>query len=603
MLQSTKKLVHVAVIFSEGGSSMRNPIKTYRLDHIFFSSFAILIMALTLIITWIAYSVSSQELLKTTSHYQQGLLFELNRELTIQLNAIEQLSLSTSRNIDFLEYLSLNDDDEYTRYKKFNDILQYLTNITNSTSSIHSMNLYVHHPIASDRQRSVQFIDYRKLPSEPWYSAVQNTDFTWIGEHNITTFQGEVPVISFARKIYSNTNEYKGLILVNIKASAIRSLLQSDTQPVNRMLLDSGGHPLVKIGHISLDNGIQDEIRTMKDGSGNLQIDTGDPDGHSLLVWSKRFNSNWILIEITPRQQVTSGSVKLSRILLLLGLTTVLIALGLSLLISSRLMKPIRILAQAMGKYTLGSSKVELPSDYHNEFGYLFSGYRRQMERIDELYRSLKVQHRRQREAEVKALQANINPHFLYNTLDQINWMALEAGQPEISNTLELVGKMFRIGLSNGDSMIRLEEELSHIECYLQIQQIHWGEGLDFELRISEELIHCFVPKITLQPFVENAVMHGLHGRSEGKIVIAAIQEESGILLTVEDDGNGLCPSWKEAKQRKTGGYGIRNVRERVDALFGSPYGIKVENRMNGSGTIVSIHLPLLHSQRSFESA
>ncbi|WP_219837096.1 sensor histidine kinase [Paenibacillus sp. R14(2021)] len=569
---------------------MYNPLKVFRWNRIFFACFAGSIFILTLIITWISYTVSSQELSKTTSYYQQALLTELSKKLVIQLNAIEQISLSTTLNMDFLDYLSYNGDD-YTRHKKINDTLQYLTNIANSVSSIFSIHLYIEHPVLSDWQRPVQFYNFSRLQKESWYPAVKTTDFTWIGEHTIDTFQGQVSVLSFARKIYSSKDEYKGLIVINVKASAIRSLIQAGSDSANRMLFNSGGNLLVGVGQPIAEN-ISTYIKDPISGAGSLRIDAKNHQRY-LLAWSKMFNSDWTLTEITPWRKVTSGSFKLAKLLLLIGLSTILITIAISLSISRQLLKPLRILVQAMGIYAFDSTKVFLPDDYRNEFGYLFNSYRRQMERIDELYKALEVQHSRQREAEVKALQANINPHFLYNTLDQINWMAMQEGQHKISNILELTGQMFRIGLSNGESLIPIADELRHVECYLRIQQLRWEEGLDYEVRVPESLMTSLIPKITLQPFVENAILHGFHGRSSGFILIEAFSSDSGITIRIMDDGRGFQVNGPENRKKVKGGYGIRNVRERIDALFGRSFGVTIESAFN-SGTVISVSIPLL---------
>ncbi|SFJ54664.1 two-component system, sensor histidine kinase YesM [Paenibacillus sp. UNC496MF] len=571
---------------------MYNPLKIHRWDRIFFACLAGSIFILTLTITWISYTVSSKALLQTTSYYQQGLLTELNKKTMIQLDAIEQTSLSTTLNMDFLDYLSYNGDDDYTHNKKYNDTLQYLTNIANSVSNIFSIHLYIEHPVRSDRQRTVQFYDFSRLQKESWYPEVKTTDFAWIGEHTIDTFQGRMSVLSFARKIYSSSNEYKGLILINVKASAIRSLIQAGSGSANRMLFDSGGNLLVGVGQpIAADN-VSAYVKNPISGAGSLRIDVKNHQRY-LLAWSKMFNSDWTLTEITPWRKVTNGSLKLAELLLIIGLSTILIAIAISLSISRQLHKPLGILVKAMGKYAFDSSKVSLPDDYRNEFGYLFNSYRRQMERIDELYRTLEVQLRRQREAEVKALQANINPHFLYNTLDQINWMAMQEGQYKISNILELTGQMFRIGLSNGESLIPIADELRHVECYLRIQQLRWENGLDYEVRVPDRLTTCLIPKITLQPFVENAILHGFHGRSAGFILIEAFGFDRGITIRITDDGRGFQVNGPDNRKKVKGGYGIRNVRERIDALFGSLYGVTIESTLS-KGTVVSVSIPLL---------
>lgn len=188
-----------------------------------------------------------------------------------------------------------------------------------------------------------------------------------------------------------------------------------------------------------------------------------------------------------------------------------------------------------------------------------------------------------------------INPHFLYNTLDQLNWMALGAGQDKMSEILELMGRMFRIGLSNGESLVTIHDELLHAGCYMQIQQLRWEEGLTVVTHVPAELELYYIPKMTLQPFIENAIMHGFDGRSEGTICITAVQENEAIIFTVSDDGVGLRNNWNSGEKRSTGGYGIRNVTERFEAFFGADYGINIHDNDAGSGVTVTIRIPLLN--------
>ncbi|MNW49404.1 Sensor histidine kinase YehU [compost metagenome] len=244
-----------------------------------------------------------------------------------------------------------------------------------------------------------------------------------------------------------------------------------------------------------------------------------------------------------------------------------------------------------------GGPPVDLPDDYENEFGYLFDGYRKQMEQIEELYRSLQRRYEQQRKAEIEALQANINPHFLYNMLDQLNWMAIEAGQDELSRILELMGRMFRIGLSNGNSFITIDEELEHIHCYLEIQQLRWQAGgggeLDYAIDAPLSIQELFIPKLTLQPFVENAIVHGFNGRSRGKVWIKLEEQPDLLTITIEDDGAGLKQAVDRERKRRTGGYGVRNVRERIAGYFEGAYGVELSERAEG-GTRVVITLPKL---------
>ncbi|WP_342045815.1 sensor histidine kinase [Bacillus sp. OTU530] len=573
---------------------MQNPFKYYRIGSLFFGSFAGLIIILFGIVIWISYHYSVKEMVNKTSYYQESILNGLNKQMAIQARDIEEISLAASRNNGIQKYIT-GIDDEYTRFRTAMDMTSDLSNLAYSIPIIYSVQMYLDNPPASEMQGPITYSDLQNLQNEKWYTSVIDSDFSWIGQHTITTFRGDISVVSFARKIYDTNGEFKALLVFNIKAADLEALIQGEDQASNRILLDSGGRPIISTGNLSVKEYSQliEKIGLL---SGKVDNQWSMKYTDSFIVWSKPFNSDWLILQITPWNDLTKESRMMATILLSIGIIAIVIALLITLYLSKQFTKPILILTKGMNDYPATFREEQLPSDYHNEFGLLFQGYRRLMNRIEELYRSLEEQHRRQRKAEILALQAMINPHFLYNTLDQVNWMAIEAGQEQISRVLELMGKMFRIGLSNGESVIRIEEELTHLECYMEIQQIRWGEGLTFTTEIPHHIKEYYIPKLTFQPFVENALMHGFHGRSTGSINIAAYEIEDDLLFTVSDNGVGIRADAEMNKKRKTGGYGMRNVRERMESYFGHPYGIEVDSE-EGKGTAISIRIPKLREK------
>jgi len=575
-----------------------NLFKRTRIGRLFFGGFAICISVLLLVFTWISYHITSRELADNTSFYQQDLLNELNKQLDIQLRSIEQMSLAAARNIDTVSYDPL-EKDLFERRRRKEDLLRMLATITYSTTMVQSIDLYMDNPELTDSQAPVRFKDIRQVKDESWYPEIQNNDFTWISERSLETNTGPQSFIGFARKAYNNSGKYYGLLVLNVKASAIESLIRGETDGRSRLLLDAGGKTISSIGGPVLSDAELSRIRGLEESSGSIRLPGTDGREESLLVWNKT-RSDWMLLEVTPWREIVQGSVDLAIILLCVGLTAIIIASFFTLFFSRQFTKPIRQLLAIMGRMPAQSPVYLLPTDYTNEFGMMFNGYRRQMERIDELLLSLKEQHKRQREAEIQALQAMINPHFLYNTLDQLNWMAIESGQEKISKMVSLMGKMFRIGLSNGETVIPIRDELSHVECYLQIQQIRWGERLSFRIQADEDLLDLYIPRLTLQPFVENAFIHGFHGRRSGDIAIVARGRERDVEFQIIDNGVGIGPEWEKRKQRKTGGYGVSNVRKRIAAYFGPPYGAELRRR-EGDGTIASIVLPRIHNKREAE--
>lgn len=574
---------------------MRNPFKKFRIDHLFFRSFAGFIVVVLACSVWASYSISSRELAQTTFQYQQKLLDELNNEITTRLVTIEQISLSTSRDNELITFLT-SKQDEFDRYRRTMSVEKALANLTYSIPLIQGIDLYMNRPLQGDAKSYIQFRDLADLNKQSFAQLLTGNDFTWSIEHLIPSFQGDVPVLSFARKIVYD-DKYLGVLVIHVKADQIRGLLMGHSAESNRLMVDSRGEQFLKIGQIPDHNELSTWIGSdaKQKQSGYVRTQGGSEAGDSLLVYSKLADSNWTLVEITPWQHITAGSIRLAEVIGLIGIAAVLLTLILTHYLSRQFTKPIKKLVSAMGVYSVGGKNVELPDDYENEFGYLFSGYRKQNERIEELYLSLQRRYEQQRKAEIEALQANINPHFLYNTLDQLNWMAIEAGQDEISRILELMGRMFRIGLSNGAAFITIEEELMHIESYLEIQQLRWRTGLSYTVEASPDIRRLFIPKLTLQPFVENAIVHGFNMRSQGHITLALAISGNKLHITIEDNGIGLQQAVDRQHKRHTGGYGIRNVKERIAGYFGGDYGITLMEREEG-GTRVLIVLPRLEA-------
>ncbi len=571
-----------------------------RIFHLLFGVTAALITVLLVSVILITYSFSSRQTVSNTSYYQQALLNELYNKVVIQLNAIEQISLSATRNVNLLD--ATTPTDAYSNYRKQSELASFLAQITYVTPDIESVYYFVKETFQFQppAQSPVRFVPYDSIGEESWYvDAVEDTDFVWIGERTVRSNQGDIQVVSFARKVYTVTGEYRGLLLFNVSASSVNSAIQGGSASANRILLDSGNRPIAMIGERFPEEQVQAYMKDIQSDSGSVRIRLGEEDDtrQYLMVWAKQFNSNWTLVEFTPWQEITSGSVRIAVVLLLVGGTAIVFALVFTLLFARQFVKPIRLLLQEMSRNSVNVNRIHLPEGYRNEFGTLFIGYRKLIERIQGLYTSLEEQYARQKEAEIKALQAMINPHFLYNTLDQLNWMAIGAGQEKMSRILELMGRMFRIGLSNGESLITIREELTHVECYIEIQQIRLGEGLTCRIDVPEEVRHLYIPKMTLQPFIENAVIHGFHGRKEGAITIYARKAEPNVVqFKISDNGAGLKADWREPQTRQTGGYGLKNVRERIHIYFGEEASIELKPNLP-SGTSALIRIPVLRDK------
>ncbi len=265
--------------------------------------------------------------------------------------------------------------------------------------------------------------------------------------------------------------------------------------------------------------------------------------------------------------------------------------------------KPIRKMQKLMGKIEDGNLDVYFDVESEDEIGNLGRGFNQMVGSIKKLVEMVKQEQQKKKEAELKAFQAQIKPHFLYNTLDTINWMAQSYDADDISDIVCNLTSLFRISLSRGKEIIALKDEVEQVISYLKIQMVRYRDKFDYTLDISKNCGDYQVVKLILQPFVENALYHGIKPMREfGYIEIAAKEREKMLVLTVSDNGVGIDSNTVSAlnEQLRQGknddattgmGIGIFNVNERIKLNYGNDYGVIIASQI-GKGTQVTIRLP-----------
>lgn len=256
--------------------------------------------------------------------------------------------------------------------------------------------------------------------------------------------------------------------------------------------------------------------------------------------------------------------------------------------------KKIEELTRNMDQVNHGSREVTVFSDSEDEVGILVRSFRRMMDEINRLIDQVYVNKIALKEFELKALQAQINPHFLYNTLSAINWMAIRSNQKEISKVTLALSTFYRTALSKGEDMVTVESCIQNIEAYLEIQLVMHDNGFEVQWETDPSVKNEKVPKLLLQPVVENALEHGLDVKEEGEklLKIFILDEGDEFVMAVEDNGPGMDP--EKAKNLVTyqaKGYGLKNVNDRIRLLYGESYGVGIFSRP-GEGTRVEIRLP-----------
>ncbi|MGF6990968.1 sensor histidine kinase YesM [Lachnospiraceae bacterium PM6-15] len=273
---------------------------------------------------------------------------------------------------------------------------------------------------------------------------------------------------------------------------------------------------------------------------------------------------------------------------------TVLVAsISLSVFAIRSVTTPIKKLSKMAGKVAKGdfTARTEVPAE--DEIAVLTNSFNDMTQEIGDLIENIKAEQANLRLTESKLLQAQINPHFLYNTLDTIVWMAEEKKSEQVVKVVTLLSQFFRTTLSGGSDYISINEELKHVESYLKIQEVRYQDILDFEIEASPEVLEYRIPKLTLQPLVENALYHGIKNkRGKGLIRVEAVKKGQNILLKIIDNGVGMTEEELQStrnrlvneRQSGSSGYGIYNVNRRIKYYCGEEYGVFFESE-KGVGT------------------
>ena len=267
---------------------------------------------------------------------------------------------------------------------------------------------------------------------------------------------------------------------------------------------------------------------------------------------------------------------------------------------------PIRKLSEVTDQVAKGDLTVRSDVRSGAEVSVLNDSLNTMIDKINELLEQVKTEQGRLRKAEFELLQSQINPHFLYNTLDTIVWLAEAGEQKKVVDMVGSLSDFFRTSLNQGKDMVSVKEELQHSRSYLEIQQVRYQDILQYEIQVPEPLFCYLIPKITIQPLVENALYHGIKNkRGIGKIMITGKREKDYFVLIVEDNGAGMSRERLEAvregmnqkSQTEKDIYALYNVNERIRLNFGQKYGLSIDSIL-GKGTTVQVMLPFTYQER-----
>lgn len=348
-------------------------------------------------------------------------------------------------------------------------------------------------------------------------------------------------------------------------------------------------------------------IENLKEGNryeANMEIWENDIQIVTTLIRETIFQ--YISFETVEMQQTHQAYQKFFQQLILISVGSFVLIFALTLFLSYQIPKsitrPLQKLTEVTEQVAEGNLTVRSDVQTGDEVGVLSDSLNTMIDKINGLLEQVTKEQVRLRKAEFELLQSQINPHFLYNTLDAIIWLAEAGEQKKVVSMVRSLSEFFRTSLNRGKDIIPVKEEVLHVRSYLEIQQVRYQDILNYEIDMPEELGRYMIPKITIQPLVENALYHGIKNkRGSGTIHIRGRRQEGLLVIEIEDDGIGISKErlWQVndgiRKKVLTGKdiYGLYNVNERIRLNFGEEYGINIESTY-GEGTVVRIKLPCL---------
>ena len=337
----------------------------------------------------------------------------------------------------------------------------------------------------------------------------------------------------------------------------------------------------------------------MKKQMGSNKTKIGDTD--YLILYSYSQYSKWTIVKLISLTDLYMAVHQTSQVTLLIMLIFTLLGIILSVLVSHNISQPVERLARFM-KNVKGDNLPNLAvSERKDEVGSLYDSFNEMINRINFLINEEYRARLREKNAQIKALQSQINPHFLYNTLQSISSMAIAKNAPEINTAVKVLGAMFRYAIKLDGDLVTIRDEINHVINYFTIQKLRYEDKLEYYIDMPEDIYTYAIPKLTLQPIVENAIVHGIEGRVEGgRVEIAGWAEEEKLFIRISDNGCGMTGSELENLNRivkhhkellgSSKGLGLHNVNARIIYTFNEDCGIEITSEIN-KGTSVIIKL------------
>lgn len=578
--------------------------QTFRIKSLrtkFIISFTGLILIPLLLLAFLSYYTYLEILQQNVRTYTETVINRVERNLQIYLSDLERI-LDLRNDYYILQFLKLSmiDDIEgnqkytYRLWENLNNIKKYKTDLRDvAIITLKGVKIGCYGLTNVDLSQNELFQILANRTAQDNTMAIYGPHDDWLGGK----------VFSVGCAIYGDYDNFLGIMLIDVEldllARICRDIRLGKTGYVT--LVDQNGqiifHPqpelIGKSVGLLLGNPVGESWRSGYYTYGNRVIM-----GKTLPM------TQWSIIGISDRAELIAEMTTVARISFALIAGSIIAVILVALLLSGVLTKPLKELQSSMQAAAENLNTV-VPVRTYDEIGQLGQAFNQMLSQIRQLMRQSVQEQKKLRQIEMRALQEQIKPHFIYNTLEVIIGL-LETNQNEdVIKMVEALGAFFRISLSQGRELIRIKEEVDHVRNYLYIQKLRHGEKYDYRFEVEDGITHYKTLKLLLQPLVENAIYHGVRSKesNDGLIVIKGYRAEETICFEVVDNGRGMPAEMVEtinrslrgecAEEQERYGFGLRNVHERIVLAFGQEYGLWLTSTLN-QGTKAVLRLPLI---------
>lgn len=567
-------------------------------------SFSVLMVIAVLIFLFIALNFTKNTIYENSIDFTSQIIKQVNYDIDSYMDYMLNISSIVAANSDVANYLYNTQQSEEEMAAEKERIIPLFKTIRNSRNDIYNI------AVVADNGRSIlnededEFTEYIDIREQSWYQAALTSKkgIAISSSHVQNAIKSSYKwVITLSRPLKNyQTGENAGVFFVDLNYNAISSLCSNNNIGNSGyiFILDEEGniiyHPKQQLMYGGLKTENIDEI--MSSTEDHFQSREGD----KLYTISKSDVTGWTVVGAAYTSELLKNNKQAQMLYLLVAGVLLLGVIAISNIISREITKPIRQLRDSMSMVEAGQfDKANVPVTAANEVGSLSKSFNVMTERIHTLMEQNVYEQKQKRKNELKALQAQINPHFLYNTLDSIIWMSEAGRNDEVVLMTSALARLLRQSISNDKEQVTISEEIEYVRSYLTIQKMRYKDKLEYSIDVSPDINNVMIIKFALQPIVENAIYHGLKYKdTKGNLSIRGYARGRKAYITIADDGVGMEEEALEhifdetRKEHKSNGVGVPNVQKRLKLYYGPEYGISYISRKE-VGTVATVTVPL----------